>query len=377
MSEQLRLSAPVVMGVEGLCADELRRAGFADVTAEDGRVFFAGDLTEAARANLWLRTAERVQILLGRFPAGSFEELFEGVRALPLEALIPADGAFPVKGHSVKSRLVSVPDCQRIIKKAAAVRLGGVYGRNELPETGARYQLHFTLIRDVCSLYLDTSGEPLHKRGYRAESTLAPISETLAAAMVMMSRRRGDRPMIDPMCGSGTIAVEAALMAGNRAPGLARRFALERFAGFDRAAFARLKTEARESETAFEGEIFASDVDPEAAELARSNAEKAGVGDRILVSVGDLRQVRYPDSGVVITNPPYGERIGDRDESRRLFAFLGRVTAARELGAVIISPDTELEKAFGRKADKKRKIYNGMIRCDLYCFRPNRLLKKA
>ena len=377
MSEIFRLSAPVVMGVEGICADELRRADFKDVTAENGRVLFSGDLMEAARANLWCRTAERIQILFGQFKAETFDQLFEGVKALPWENIVPRDGEFPVKGHSVRSKLASIPDCQKIIKKAAAVRLGNAYGLNTMPETGARYQIQFTLLNDVCSICIDTSGEGLHKRGYRAVASAAPIRETLAAAMVYISRRRGDRPMLDPMCGSGTIPIEAALMAGDVAPGLNRRFAVESFAGFDKAGLELLRKEAKSKIHRFEGEILGSDIDPAVVEIAKQNAGKAGVASAVSFRSCDLGVASYPDSGIVICNPPYGERLGDIKEARTLVKVLGRRVKDKGLGAVIISPDTELEKVFGRDADKKRKIYNGMIRCDVYSFRPDRRVEQV
>ena len=360
------------MGVEGICSDELKRAGFSDVLAENGRVLFSGDLKEAARANLWCRTAERIQILFGRFRAETFDQLFEGIKALPWENVIPKDGEFPVKGHSVRSRLVSIPDCQKIIKKAMAVRLGSAYGLNTMPETGARYQIQFTILNDECSVCIDTSGDGLHKRGYRAIASTAPIRETLAAAMVYISRRRGDRPMLDPMCGSGTIPIEAALMAGNIAPGINRRFAVENFAGFDKAAFDAMKKEARDSICRFDGEILGSDIDPEVVEIAKQNAKKAGVGSVVSFRNCDLGVASYPESGIVICNPPYGERLGDLAEARKLVRVMGKRVKEKGIGAVIISPDTELEKSFGRDADKKRKIYNGMIRCDVYSFRPDR-----
>ncbi len=371
MGEILRLSAPVVMGVEGICADELRRAGFENVTAENGRVLFSGDMLEAARANLLCRTAERIQILMGQFKAETFDNLFEGVKALPWENIIPRDGEFPVKGHSVRSKLVSIPDCQKIIKKAIAVKLGSVYGLNSMPETGAKYQVQFTILNDVCSISIDTSGEGLHKRGYRAISGGAPIRETLAAAMVYISRRRGDRPMLDPMCGSGTIPIEAALMAGDVAPGLGRRFAIESFAGFDRAGFDAMRKEAREKIHKFDGEIWGSDIDSEMISLANANAKKAGVASVVHFRTCDVGAAKYPDTGIVITNPPYGERLGDIAEARKLCKALGRCVREKNIGAVVITPDTEFEKTFGRPADKKRKIYNGMIKCDVYSFRPD------
>lgn len=365
-----RLCAPVLLGLEGICADELRRMDFQNVAAENGRVLFDGDYRDALRANLWLRTAERVQILIGEFPAATFDQLFEGVRALPLESVIDRLGAFPVKGHSTRSKLTSIPDCQRIIKKAAAVRLGSVYGCETMPETGAKYQLSFHILNDRCSLYIDTTGDSLHKRGYRADSLAAPIRETLAAAMVFLSHRRGDRPLCDPLCGSGTILIEAALLAANRAPGLNRQFALEGFAGADESDGVQLREEARSLIRPFEGEITGSDMDSDAIGLARANAEKAGVGAQIRFAKAELSAARLPDSGIIITNPPYGERLGDVAQARAVYESLGRRVAEKRLGAYVISPDEQFEKYFGRQADKKRKLYNGMMKCNVFMFRP-------
>lgn len=364
-----QLCAPVLLGLEGICADELRRLNFADVTAENGRVLFSGDLREALRANLWLRTAERVLIRIAEFRAETFDQLFEGVRAAPLESVIDALGAFPVKGHSTRSRLTSIPDCQRIIKKAAAVRLGSVYGYETMPETGCKYQLSFHLLNDRCSLYIDTTGVGLHKRGYRAEATAAPIRETLAAAMVYLSRRRGDRPLCDPLCGSGTILIEAALMASNTAPGLQRSFAVEAFANANRSDGEALRREARDAIRTFDGPITGSDRDPAAVRLARANAQKAGVGNVISFACAELADAELPDTGIVITNPPYGERLGDLEAAREVYRLLGQRICAKRLGAYIISPDEQFESCYGRRADKKRKLYNGMMKCNVFQYR--------
>lgn len=364
-----RLCSPVLLGLEGICADELKRKGFENVAAENGRVLFSGDIYEAARANLWLRTGERVLILVAEFEARNFDTLFEGVKAAPWEEFIPRTGAFPVKGHSVRSALSSIPDCQTIIKKAVAVRLGQKYGLEILPETGGKYQISFNILNNICSVYIDTTGESLHKRGYRAESNLAPIRETLAAAMVYLSGRRGDRPLCDPMCGSGTILIEAALTASNTAPGLYRSFALESFAGFDKKRLAGLREQARAEIRPFEGPITGSDIDENAIKIAVSNAKKAGVGDKISFIRAPLAEAEIPDIGALITNPPYGERMGDVKAARELYRLLGERTHKKTLGAYVISPDEEFERYFGRRADKKRKLYNGMIKCNLYMYR--------
>jgi putative N6-adenine-specific DNA methylase len=269
----------------------------------------------------------------------------------------------------VCSALSSVPDCQRIIKKAIAVRLGQRYGLETLPETGVKYQISFNILNDACAVYIDTTGESLHKRGYRTESNLAPIRETLAAAMVYLSKRRGDRPLCDPMCGSGTILIEVALIASNTAPGLKRSFALEEFAGFDKSRMDMLRAEAREKIVPFDGPITGSDIDPLAVEIAISNAKRANLAGKIKFACAPLHSADLPGSGIIITNPPYGERMGDIKTARELYSKLGELTLKKGLGAYVISPDEEFERFFGRRADKKRKLYNGMIKCYLYMYR--------
>jgi putative N6-adenine-specific DNA methylase len=367
---QLRFCVPALFGLEGLTADELRRLAMADVSAENGRVFFNGTWEDAAKANLWLRTGERVLLVLGDFLARTFDELFESVKALPLEDIIPKNGAFPVKGHSVRSRLMSIPDCQKIIKKAAATRLGHAYGLNMLPETGTLYQLQFIILNDRCLLLLDTTGTALHKRGYRPAASEAPIRETLAAAMVLLSRRRGDRPLCDPFCGSGTILIEAAMLASNRAPGALRHFAMEQFDNADAQMFRRLREETLEVLTPFEGPITGSDMDPAAIALAKENANRAGCSGQIAFTCAPFSREVLPDSGIIITNPPYGERLGTEVQARALYAQMGKVLAeGPNLGLYVITPDKEFERVFGKKADKKRKLYNGMIQCELYQYR--------
>ena len=361
---------PCLFGLEGLAADELRRLKLADVRAENGRVRFSGDCEAAARANLWLRTGERVLLSLGRFPAPTFDALFEGVRRLPLEDYIPRDGAFPVKGYCLNSALHSVPDCQRIIKKAAAVRLGAHYHCTQLPETGTVYQLQFSVIRDEAEIFLDTTGTPLFKRGYRPGHVAAPLRETLAAAMVSLARYRGRDAFCDPFCGSGTLAIEAALAARNRAPGLMRHFSMEFWAGADRAQWDALRDEARAAEYHGAYAIFASDLDPEAVALTRANAERAGVAKDLILRQADALRFDYPaDAGVVVTNPPYGERLLDRRAAEELYAGFGRAAAPRPGWKVfLLSSHPELEQHFGRSADKKRKLYNGMLQCNLFMF---------
>ena len=367
---EFRYCVPCLFGLEGLAADELRRLGMAAVSAENGRVFFSGGLDAIAAANLNLRTGERVLLELGAFEARSFEQLFEGARALPWEQFIPKDAAFPVTGHSLNSQLASVPDCQRILKKAVVERLKSRYGLQWFPETGETVQLRFSIMKDHVSLCLDTSGEGLHKRGYRPAHNAAPLRETLAAAMVQLSRYRGKGDFVDPFCGSGTIPIEAALIAKNRAPGLNRHFAAMDWRVLD----PKIWEQARETALAkeFHGDyaILGSDIDPKAVAIARKNAERAGVEDVVRFEVADAMGFdRSTGRGVIVTNPPYGERIMEKQEAEALYAGFGKALARCEGWQVyLLSSHTEFERSFGRNADKKRKLYNGMIKCDLFMY---------
>ena len=367
--EHLELAVPTLFGLEGLCADELRRLGLSDVRAENGRVLCAARPADIPRVNLNLRTGERALVLLGSFPAGDFDALFEGVRALPWEDFLPRDAAFPVKGHCLNSALHAVPACQSIVKKAVAARLGAKYGLEQLPETGSLYQIQFAIMKDTASLYLDTTGAGLHKRGYRAVGVVAPLRETLAAAMVMLSKYRGRDPFCDPFCGSGTIAIEAALIAKNRAPGLDRSFSAQKWGFVPASAWMEAADEAMDKEFDGEYDIWGGDIDPKAVAIARSNAEKAGVEDLVRFEVADaLSFRREAPYGRIVTNPPYGERIMEKKEAEELYRGFGR--AFRDLPdgwtLSLLSSHTEFERTFGRTADKRRKLYNGMLKCDLF-----------
>lgn len=364
------LSVPCLFGLEGLCAQELRRLNMKDVQAENGRVLFKGDFSAVIRANLWLRTGERVLLRLASFPARTFEELFQGVYHTPLEALIPQNGAFPVKGHCLNSALHSVPDCQAIIKKAAAKRLGEKYKVGWMPETGALYQLQFSIMKDQAELFLDTTGAGLHKRGYRAVGNDAPLRETLAAALVNLSRYRGRDNFVDPFCGSGTIAIEAAMIAKNRAPGLGRSFACQKWDISTEEMWQAARREAMEQEYHGDYHIFASDTDPKSLAIARSNAKKAGMERYITFSQADATTLTLPEGkGVIVTNPPYGQRMLEQRQAQRLLQSFGRhVGPNREYQKYIISSEEELERYYGRKCTKKRKLYNGMIKCNLFMY---------
>ena len=370
---EMEFTVPCLFGLEGLCGDELRRQNFENVRVENGRVLFSGDETALAKANLWLRTGERVLITLGSFPARSFEELFQGVYHLPLEDFIPKDGTFPVKGHCLNSRLMSVPDCQAIVKKAASRRLGEKYGLSWLPETGDKYQLQFSIMNDQVNLYLDTTGPGLHKRGYRAVGNEAPLRETLAAAMVQLTRYRGREFFWDPFCGSGTITIEAALIAKNRAPGLMRKFAAQSFPWIAPEIWDDLRREAKEKEFNGNYHILGSDNDPRCVSLSMANARKAGVADYIRFRDADATKMSLPtDTGILVTNPPYGQRMLEQQSAQRLYAALGRhLKYANGWKKYIITSEPEFEHYFGRRADKKRKLYNGMIQCNYYMYTDN------
>ena len=368
--DQMEFYVPCLFGLEGLTGDELRRLNMDNVRVENGRVLFSGDARALAKANVCLRTGERVLIVLADFRATTFEELFQGVYNTPLEAYIPRDGAFPVKGHCLNSTLMSVPDCQAIVKKAASRRLGEKYGISWLPETGAKYQLQFSLMNDRAQLFLDTSGPGLHKRGYRANANDAPLRETLAAAMVILTRYRGREFLWDPFCGSGTIPIEAAMIAKNKAPGAYRRFSAEAFAWMDPKLWGEVRTEAKDREFHGNYRILGSDNDPKCVSLAMANARKAGLGDLIDFRDGDATKLSLPcDEGILICNPPYGQRMMEQQSAQRLYAALGRhLKFADGWKKYVITSEPEFEHYFGKRADKKRKLYNGMIKCDYYMY---------
>ena len=375
---QLQLIAPCLFGLEGIAGDELRRLGMENVRVEDRRVLFSADAAALAKANLCLRTAERVMVVLAQFPAKSFEELFQGVYRTNLEDFIGKDDQFPVKGHCLNSQLMSVSDCQAIIKKAASRRLGEKYGLTWLPETGLKYQLHFTILNDQVTLSLDTSGPGLHKRGYRAVGNDAPLHETLAAGMIQLTRYRGREYFWDPFCGSGTIPIEAALIAKNRAPGLSRHFAAEQYPWIPTEVWQQAREEARDKEFRGNYRIMGSDSDPACVSLSFANAKKAGVSDCVTFRDGDATKMSLPaEEGILVCNPPYGERMMEQQSAQRLYASLGRhLKFANQWKKFIITSEPEFEHWFGKRADKKRKFYNGKIKCDYYMFTDNQRRNK-
>ena len=370
---KIQLVATCLFGLEHLLGEEIEKLGYERISTINGRVTFLGDEEAVALSNVFLRYAERVFIKLGSFKATSFEELFEGTRALPWSEFIGRNDAFPVKGHSIKSQLFSIPDCQAIIKKAIVRSMSEVYGISVFPEEGVKYQVEFFILNDEATLMIDTSGEPLHKRGYRREANAAPIRETLAAAIVATSRPREDVLMWDPMCGSGTLAIEAAMQMRNIAPGMRRHFAAERFPYIPEKLWRSAKEEALEGITPSEFEVYASDIDEECVKLTKDNAYRAGVLNSLKVFRQDARRISAPGRrGTIVTNPPYGERIGTTSEVERLYRDIGvHFRSLAPWQVYVITSHDGFERLYGKKADKVKKLYNGMIPCYLYQFFKN------
>ena len=371
---KLTLVATCLFGLEHLLGEEIDALGYERISTINGRVTFLGDEQAIALSNIFLRYAERVFVKLGSFRADSFDALFEGTRALPWETFIGSRDAFPVKGHSIKSALYSLPDCQAIVKKAIVRRLGEKYGMTVFPEEGIKYQVEFFILNDEATLMIDTSGDPLHKRGYRRQSNMAPIRETLACAIAATSRPREDVLMWDPFCGSGTIAIEAAMLMRNIAPGARRHFAAEQYPWIEARLWTDAREEAREGITESSFEVFASDIDESALAIAKDNAYRAGVLNSMKIFCRDARTIRAPGRrGTIVTNPPYGERLGSMEEVESLYRDIGRHFRTLEpWQAYIITSHEGFERLYGRRADKVKKLYNGMIPCFLYQFFKNK-----
>lgn len=366
--EKVQLIATAAFGLEAVVAREVRQLGFEDLQVENGRVLFRAVPAAIAVCNLWLRSADRVQILVGEFSATTFDQLFEGTRALAWERWIDEDGSFPVVGKSVRSRLFSVPDCQAIVKKAVVERLKQTYRRQWFPETGGRYKVQVALLKDRATLTIDTSGDGLHMRGYRQQTGKAPLRETLAAALVQLSHWQPSRLLLDPLCGSGTILIEAALIGDNIAPGLTRRFAAEDWPALDRELWAEARKKASAAIEDNPLQLQGSDQDGRVLALARRNADNAGVGNKIHFQRRPLARVSSAKKyGVLITNPPYGQRL--EGEVEELSRELGRVTSSLDTWSLyVLTADNRFEHCFGRRADKKRKLYNGRILCYYHQF---------
>ena len=370
---KLQLVATCLFGLEHLLGEEIDALGYERISTIDGRVTFLGDEEAVALSNVFLRYAERVLIKVGSFNATTFTELFDGTYSLNWDDFIGKLDAFPVKGHSIKSDLHSIPDCQAIIKKAIVKKLSSVYGITLFPEERVKYQIEFFILNNEATLMIDTSGMPLHKRGYRRESNAAPIRETLAAAIAKTSRPREEVLLWDPMCGSGTIAIEAAMLMNNIAPGKNRAFAAEAFPFIKREMWLNAREEAIENEVKSEFEVFATDIDPRAVELTRKNASLAGVDKNIKSFVKNATEISAPGRrATIVTNPPYGERLMERSEAEELYKKIGRHFRTLEpWQAYIITSHRGFESFYGRRADKIRKLYNGMIPCYLYQFFKN------
>lgn len=377
--DKFQLVATAASGLEAIVGKEVRRLGY-EAKVDNGKVYFEGDKLAIARTNLWLRVADRVKIVVGRFNATTFDELFEKTKALPWESFLPLDANFPVAGKSVKSTLYSVPDCQAIVKKAVVNRLSDKYRRSgRLMETGALFKLEVALLKDEVTITLDTSGAGLHKRGYRTAQGAAPLKETMAAALVLLTNWHPDRPFYDPVCGSGTIPIEAALIGQNIAPGFNRTFASEKWDWIPASIWEKARSEAEELANYDQPlNIAASDIDHRLVEIAKQNAIEAGLGDLIHFKQMQLKDFHTEDEyGVMVANPPYGERLEDEEAVRELYEEMGQIFATIPTWSFYVLTSLEtFEEAFGKKATKKRKLYNGYLRTDLYQYwgpRPKRM----
>lgn len=369
--QKVDLIATATFGLESVVAEEVKALGYSQVQVENGKVCFSGDISAIARTNLWLRTADRVRLKIGEFKATTFDELFEKTKALPWADWITEDATFPVEGKSVKSTLYSVPDCQAIVKKAVVESLKKTYKTEWFEEKGPMYKIEVALHKDIATLTIDTSGPGLHKRGYRGLIGTAPLKETMAAAMILLSRWKPDRVFMDPFCGSGTIPIEAALIGQNIAPGMNREFVSESWPVIPKPVWREARAETHDLARYDQKlEIIGTDVDDEILKIARRNAEEAGVDDQIHFQRMDVRDIRSKRKyGYLICNPPYGERLGEWKQVSRMYGEMGKTFAALDTWSFyIITSDEQFEEHFGRQASKKRKLYNGNIKVDYYQF---------
>lgn len=369
--QKVELIATATFGLEAVVAEEVKALGYGPVQVENGKVTFSADISAIPRTNLWLRTADRVRLKIGEFKAITFDELFEKTKALPWADWITEDATFPVEGKSVKSTLFSVSDCQAIVKKAVVESLKKTYKQDWFEEQGPLYKIEVALHKDVATLTIDTSGPGLHKRGYREMIGTAPLKETMAAAMIMLSRWKPDRVFMDPFCGSGTIPIEAALIGQNIAPGMNREFVSESWPVIPKTAWREARAETHDLARYDQKlEIIGTDLDDEILKIARGNAAEAGVDDLIHFQRMDVRDVRTKRKyGYLICNPPYGERLGEWKQVSRMYREMGQTFAAMDTWSFyIITSDEQFEEHFGRTASKKRKLYNGNIKVDYYQF---------
>ena len=367
--KQFKLVATAASGIEALVGKELRDLGI-ECQVENGKAIFHGDIETIATANLWLRTADRVKIIVAEFEAKTFEDLFEQTKAIKWEDLLPMDAEFPVSGKSIKSTLFSVSDCQAITKKAIVNRLSDYYSRyGRLPETGAKFPIEVALLKDKVTITMDTTGPSLFKRGYRLEKGGAPLKENMAAAIITLTNWRKDRPFYDPTCGSGTFCIEAALIARNMAPGFNREFMFEAWPWVDKSILEKVRNEAEEKvDYETELDILGTDIDPRMIEIAQRNAEEIGLGEDITFKQMNLSDfATQKEYGVIVANPPYGDRLGDEAQVQALYKVMGKVYKPLDTWSkYILTSDLTFETHFGSKATKKRKLYNGAIRTDLF-----------
>lgn len=365
---KMEMIVPCMFGLESFVKDELVRLGVEVTDVTDGRITFVGNCDDLARANIELRTGERVLIKLASFKAETFDELFEGTKKIDFAQIVGRDDAFTINGHSIKSKLTSIPNCQKIVKKAMVDKLSQSYHISWFAETGTQYAFSFLIINNIATIMLDTSGEGLHKRGYREIGSQAPLKETLAAAIVKASRYKGRDLFIDPMCGSGTIAIEAAMIAADIAPGIRRSFAFEKYDFIDKKCVMQARNIAMGNIRDKTYNIFASDIDNSMCTLTRRNAGIAGVEKHITIQNMDIKDLNFDDEyATVVINPPYGERLLSMEDANNLYKTMGKVLLPHtKWKYYIITANEDFEKMFGKIADKKRKLYNGMLKCDLY-----------
>ncbi len=370
-----RLTAPCLFGLEKTLSFEIKRAGGTNIAMRDGRAFFDGDESVIAKMNITSSVAERVQIVLGEFNASDFDEIFEGAKNAPIEEFAGKDDAFPVaKGHSLSSKITSIPAIQKTVKKALAERMKKKHGAAVLPESKDTLPVHFLLQKDVMLLSLDTTGASLHKRGYRSRSGEAPIRETLAAGMADLAHVRSSDLVLDPFCGSGTILIEAAMKQLNIAPGMNRSFIASQWDCFHKEIWEREFREAKERVKNENVVLFGSDKDGEAVKLAEENAWKAGVNKYIRFEKRDIKDFEYPKTSPnapvkIITNPPYAQRMLTEEEADGIYRIMGkRMLPLGENSLFVITSRENFPELFGKKADKDRKLYNGMLKCRLYSY---------
>ncbi len=377
--EKIELIATSTFGLEAVVKRELINLGYEDLMVENGKITFKATEKDIPKANLWLRTADRVLLKVGEFKALTFEELFEKTKALPWDEWITEDGEFTVEGKSVDSKLFSISDCQAIVKKAVVEKLKTKYNTEWFEETGAKFKIQVSLLKDIATLTIDTSGDALHKRGYRDRSVEAPLKETLAAALIQLSFWNKDRLLLDPFCGSGTIPIEAAMIGKNIAPGLDRNFASEEWPRVKKEYWSEARREAFKSmKSNIKLNIMGFDINRHAIDIARENAANFGLEDDITFYVKDMRNIELKNEyGVVVCNPPYGERIGEKKEIALLYKDLGNKFIQLDNWSVyVITSEEDFERYYGKKADKKRKLFNGRIKVDYYQYYGHRPPKK-